>query len=393
MMRIFIILVILTVSSPLQASENSPLRESKTIPVEQVPKTAVAGLDYLIEFVKPVSPTEFDQTRLAGLIDFVHADKATETRSQLPERLEATPAYYEFEIKKNLTDILKLAYHPDIPFQMVSPGSMRFSYWTSISDSEESLPRLWEHTQELTNPVVTRGVETEEITPDKFTGAYYRSQLDRALILFSNNGHRVLVSLARQKNVSEVGQKGLILGADDQWNYFYSGEKGLTKTGLGWVDSYIYDTFSVLIYYEIDENGPQTKCCIFKWLRAGWLGMNMVKEKHIQSGFERFARDMKRVLESPRLPEPEQLADLSMKIRNLPDEELAVKMGQYLNQLEKRQVAENKTPELWVKHATNKNDYISRLSLPQMHAALFLEALKYKLGLLSHDEVAYLNLH
>ena len=128
----------------MQASENSPLRESKTIPVEQVPKTAVAGLDYLIEFVKPVSPTEFDQTRLAGLIDFVHADKATETISQLTERLEATPAYYEFEIKKNLTDILKLAYHPDIPFQMVSPGSMRFSYWTSINDSEESLPRLWE---------------------------------------------------------------------------------------------------------------------------------------------------------------------------------------------------------------------------------------------------------
>ena len=67
-------------------------------------------------------------------------------------------------------------------------------------------------------------------------------------------------------------------------------------------------------------------------------------------------------------------------------------MGQYLNQLAKRQVADNKTPKLWVKHATNKNDYISRLSLPQMHAALFLEVLKHKLGLLSHDEVAYLNL-
>jgi len=385
MIRIFIILVILAFSNPLQAAENGP--------DDRISQTAIAGLDYLIEFVKPAASSEFDPERLAGLIDFVRTQRPAGTKSQLPERLEATPAYYEFEIKKKLKDILQLAYHPDIPFQMVSPGSMRFSYWTPLNGSDESLPRLWEQTQELTKPVVARGVETEELSPDTFSGAYYRSLLDRALILFSNNGHRMLVSLARQKDVSEIGKKGLILGTDDQWDYFYSGEKGLTKTGLGWVDSYIYDTFSVLIYYEVDENEPLTKCCIFKWLRAGWLGINMVKEKHIQSGFQRFARDMKRIMESPRLPGAERLADMSIKIRDLPSEELKAKMDQYLNQLAKRQATEKKTPELLLKHTTNSSDYISRLSLPQMQAALFLEALKYKLGLLNRDEVAYLNLN
>ncbi len=385
MIRIFIILVILAVSNPLQAAENGP--------DDRISETAVAGLDYLIDFVKPVSSSEFDPARLTGLIDFVRTQRPAGIKSQLPKRLEATPAYYEFEIKKNLKDILHLAYHPDIPFQIVSPGSMRFSYWTPLNGSDESLPRLWEQTQELTKPIVARGIETEELTPDTFSGAYYRSFLDRTLILYSNNGHRLLVSLARQKDVSEIGKKGLILGTDDQWDYFYSGEKGLTKTGLGWVDSYIYDTFSVLIYYEVDENEPLTKCCIFKWLRAGWLGMNMVKEKHIQSGFQRFARDMKRIMESPQLPGAERLADMSIKIRDLPDEELKAKMDQYLNQLAKRQTAEKKTPELLLKHTTNSSDYISRLSLPQMQAALFLEALKYKLGLLNRDEVAYLNLN
>ena len=385
MIRIFIILVILAVSNPLQAAENGP--------DDRISETAVAGLDYLIDFVKPVSSSEFDPARLTGLIDFVRTQRPAGTISQLPKRLEATPAYYEFEIKKNLKDILHLAYHPDIPFQIVSPGSMRFSYWTPLNGSDESLPRLWEQTQELTKPIVARGIETEELTPDTFSGAYYRSFLDRTLILYSNNGHRLLVSLARQKDVSEIGKKGLILGTDDQWDYFYSGEKGLTKAGLGWVDSYIYDTFSVLIYYEVDENEPLTKCCIFKWLRAGWLGMNMVKEKHIQSGFQRFARDMKRIMESPQLPGAERLADMSIKIRDLPDEELKAKMDQYLNQLAKRQTAEKKTPELLLKHTTNSSDYISRLSLPQMQAALFLEALKYKLGLLNRDEVAYLNLN
>lgn len=387
-MRIFnilILFVILAVSNPLQAAENDP--------DNRISVTAIAGLDYLIEFVKPAASSEFDPARLAGLIDFVHTQRPAGTKSQLPKRLEATPAYYEFEIKKTLKDILQLAYHPDIPFQMVSPGSMRFSYWTPLNGSDQSLPRLWEQAQELTKPVVARGIETEELTPDTFSGAYYRSFLDRALILFSNNGHRVLVSLARQKDVSEIGKKGLILGTDDQWDYFYSGEKGLTKTGLGWVDSYIYDTFSALIYYEVDENEPLTKCCIFKWLRAGWLGMNMVKEKHIQSGFQRFARDMKRIMESPRLPGAERLADMSIKIRDLPDEELRTKMDQYLNQLAKRQAAEKKTPKLLLKHTTDSSDYISRLSSPQMQAALFLEALKYKLGLLNRDEVAYLNLN
>ncbi len=84
---------------------------------------------------------------------------------------------------------------------------------------------------------------------------------------------------------------------------------------------------------------------------------------------------------------------MSIKIRDLPDEELKAKMDQYLNQLAKRQTAEKKTPELLLKHTTNSSDYISRLSLPQMQAALFLEALKYKLGLLNRDEVAYLNLN
>jgi len=273
---------------------------------------------------------------------------------------------------------------------MISPGSIRLSSWTRINGSNASLPKLWQHAQELSKPIIVKGVEAEELAPDTFSGAYYRSVLDRALILFSHNGHRFLVSLTKQKKVSEVGEKGLIIGTDDQWNYFYSGEKGLTKSGLGWADSYIYDTFSVLVYYEIDATKPLTKCCIFKWFRAGWLGINMVKEKHIQSGFGRFARDIKRVVESPRLPGAEILAGISRNIKNLPEETLRAKMGLYLKQLAMRQTAKAEKPHQWIKTAGGDNGYLSRLSFPQMHAALFLEALKYQLGLLTHEEIAYL---
>lgn len=350
------------------------------------------GIDYLIDFVKPASSNNIDVSRLDALIDFIHSPRPAGTKVQLPTRLKATSAFYEFEIRRNFKDILQLAYNPDIPLQMVSPGSVRLSYWVDANGMHKPLPPVWEQLDTLAQPLVVKGIENEEITPDLTTGAYYRSLLDRALILFSRNGRRALVSLARQKDVSEVGKKGLILGADDQWNYFFSGEKGLTKTGLGWVDSHIYDTFSVLIYYESDGEAPVTKCCLLKWLRAGWLGMNMVKPKHIQSGFERFARDVKRVMESPRLPEPMLLADMSNQIKRLSDQELQGKMTLYLKQMEKRlQVAEKSLHE-WIAKAVNGNGYVSRLTTPEMQATLFLETLKYRLGLLSLDDVAYLGL-
>ncbi len=382
MKQLFILLAIFSIATAIPADEIP-----QTI---QVSPSAVAGIDYLIEFIKPSFKAEFDPSRLADLINFISTAKSAGTRCQLPQRLNATPAYHEFEINRNFKDILHLAYHPDIPSQIISPGSMRFSYWTHINGANGSLPMLWEQTRNLSKPVVVKGVEAEELTPDTFSGAYYRSLLDRALILFSNKGHRILISLTKQKKASDVGKKGLILGTDDQWNYFYSGDKGLTKSGLGWADSYIYDTFSVLVYYETETDKPLTKCCIFKWLRAGWLGINMVKEKHIQSGFGRFVRDMKRVVESPRLPKAEKLAEISRKISHLSRETLQAKMGQYLKQLVTRQIAQEKKPHPWIKKAASGDSYLSRLSPPQIQATLFLEVLKFKLGLLTQEEVAYL---
>ncbi len=357
---------------------------------ESIPPAAMTGVDYLIEFLKPTSQDPFNPAEVAGLIEFVTAARPDGIICRLPKRIEATSAYYEFKIQKSLKEVLQLAYHPEIPRQIVTPGLTRCNQWRHIDSDNGSLPNFWEHLDDLTQPIVVKGVEIEEITPDLFSGAYYRSPLDRALILFSNSGHPVFLSVTRQKEVSEVGKKGLVLGADDQWNFFYSGKKGLSKSGLGWVDSFIYDTFSVLVFTEVDQKTPITKCGIFKWLRAGWLGMNVVKESHMQAGFERFARDMKRVIESPRLPAVGKIVDMSHKINGLPNDTLKTKMGQYLQQLEKRLVESENRPHRWIKQAAHNNEYVSKLSASQMQAALFLEALKYQLGLLNQNDIDYL---
>ncbi len=101
-----------------------------------------------------------------------------------------------------------------------------------------------------------------------------------------HKGRPALISVSNQKGISDVGRKGLILGNDEDWNYIYSGEAGTTLPGTGWADTYMYGSASITIYYELGTNPKQVKCAVFKWLDAGWLGINFVKPAHIRKGQE-----------------------------------------------------------------------------------------------------------
>jgi hypothetical protein len=68
----------------------------------------------------------------------------------------------------------------------------------------------------------------------------------------------VLISVSSQNDLSEVGKKGCIVGDDKNWNYLYSNETGLNKTGMGWVDSYMYYAHSVLIYVGDSSSNPDS---------------------------------------------------------------------------------------------------------------------------------------
>ena len=108
-------------------------------------------------------------------------------------------------------------------------------------------------------------------------GAYYRYDMDRLMVLMNHRGKDVFISVTRQKKPSTVGRKGAIIGKDTDWNYFYSGEKGLSKTGFGWVSSYMYDAFSVAVFFEPVANQPRTRVVNFKWLNAAGAGSTWSK--------------------------------------------------------------------------------------------------------------------
>ena len=159
-------------------------------------------------------------------------------------------------------------------------------------------------------------------TPDLTTGAYYEYDLKRTLILLNHKGRQVLVSVSKQISPSKVGRKGVILGKDSDWSYYYSTEPGTSMTGLGWVKSYIYDYFSVVVYVEPNTAPVMVRTGLFQWLRAGSIGMNFVKPNDIIGGMRRLPRDCGMILESPRLPAPKQMISVYQRLSNMPADDL-----------------------------------------------------------------------
>jgi len=200
--------------------------------------------------------------------------------------------------------------------------------------------------------------------------------MKRTLIQLNHKGHHVLVSISKQMGTSNVGKKGVILGNDNDWNYYYSDEAGSTITGLGWAKSYIYDYFSVSVFVESGTASTIVRTGIFQWLRAGWSGINFVKPGHILSGLKRFARDYKMIMESPRLPALNKIISAYQILSNMTASDL-IKEYDTLRQAQRALAI--KTGKIG---KSDKEEKISVASTPkeQIIEELMLENLKIALG-------------
>ena len=345
-----------------------------------VPDTLIPGLEHLLSLTGPKSASNFDPQQIENLLAFVTAPQDNSKLYHTGDYFKAPSSYIEFDFNKSLAQTLQLVYNPDVPGYALSPTSIRCSHWTEVESADQTLPRLWEKLPDLDRPYLVKGREFVEITPDLFANTYYAYGLYRTLILFKHNGNNVLISLSKQDDTSDVGKKGLIMGADDDWNYFYSDKEGLGKAGIGWMRTYMYDSFSVMIYYEMPSNPVSVRCSVFKWLRAGWLDINVVKGRHIHKGLERFARTFKQVIESPELPSPEQLQQEFASIEQLSMEALRAKTRIQLQQkVHQISLAGTMDTGKRLKPFCDEG-YINSMSKPQLQSVLVLAYLKDILG-------------
>lgn len=346
----------------------------------KIPETLHEGLNHLMQLGARQDNFAFQPNLVAEILKFVASSNPETSLYYVDKQLGESSAYYGFDLFIDLDHVLQVAYNPDIPAIACVPSSVRSSRWTGVQGQKQPLPKLWHLSATLKDPLIVRGVECVENTPDLFTGAYYAYDLDRTICLYEHQGRRVLLSLSKQKDISDVGKKGLVLGSDENWEYVYSGEAGLTKPGLGWVRSYMYDSYSIAVFYEIDRELPLIKFGIFKWIDAGWSGINVVKKKHIYRGLKRFGKPYKEILEHPSLLKTSEVANVFQDIQKLSTESLREKIRDYFEALKNHDdnnkvLSKNGFAKLFA-----EDSYVYRMGREEMQSILFLECMKCILG-------------
>ncbi len=345
-----------------------------------VPPEVLAGAEHLLSLVGPSNGEKFQPERIAGLMEFVTRPKKENARFSAGNGNGLSSSYNEVDVAIRLADLLQYAFNPAIPWFATSPASLRSTSWKQTDKPWTNLPRLWELLGKADPPVVIRGLETVENTPDTFSGAYYRYDLHRTLILFTRGARRTAISISKQADVSDVGRKGYIIGKDQDWNYFYSGEPGLNVTGLGWVKSHMFDSAGISVYTEAGQGPALVRTANFKWLRGGWSNINVIQNEHIHQGMVRFAQAFKQVLESPRLPAVKTLEDACGRIANLTDAALRDKMKTYRQLLAARGESLEGGARRHLPEAFYSDDYWQGLKREEMESILVLETLKAYLG-------------
>ena len=347
----------------------APLR-AKTL--QPVPESLYPGLEYLLTI--PRGSSDMDPGRLNEILSFV-ASAQQDVSMSLQDRDKASGAFHAFTLRGDLGRVLDYAYNPDIPVYVTMPSSVREQEWLDPSTGAalRELPRALRQGAFFQ----VRGREREIITPDANTGGYYAYNQDRAMAVFPGPTGPVLVSVGCQTEPSDVGRKGCVVGEDSGWNYLYSGETGLNRTGLGWVDSYMYDAHSVLVLVS-DTQAGVVRVGSFKWLNAGWAGVNMVKREHIANGIKRFAADFKAVLESPRLPGVEELATMHRNLLADSVDSLRAMVAPYLEAIARGEGCSSLTGPF--RKLLASGDYLRGMSREEMVKVVLKEFLKQRLG-------------
>ena len=373
----FLAIIFILLSTPILYPLTS--QAANSIKEVQIPDSLIPGIGHLLNLVTPDKNVTFDPKLVKDIMEFVIVPKENNLL-YTDKSIGDSSAYYEIDINKTLSDILKMGYSPDIPSYILSPSSIRLSYWVGI-DGENIKPVHYEtFLPKLETPIVKKGIEYVHNTPDIHTGAYYAYNSYRTIILYKYKGQNVFISLSKQKDISDVGKKGVVLGSDTHWDYLYSDVTGLSTTGLGWVKSYMYDSYSITIFYETNPDKHLVKCAIFKWLNAGWSKLNVVKNQHIHNGLVRYAKTFKTIIESDDLPDYEKMALAFSKINNLTKKDLRIKANFHLTDLKDRYKNNTEFNQGWITDLFKENKYLNRLNKIELQSLVSLEYLKYVLG-------------
>ena len=353
---------------------------TQALALNSIPDSLYPGLEYLLTL--PTSNSDIAPEKLSEIISFIGSGEA-EASMAMKEREKASGAFCAFTLQGDLARVIDYVYNPDVPVYVTMPSSVRDQEWQdpATRDALKLLPSALSKGDTL----LVRSSEREIITPDANTGGYYSYSQDRAVAVFQGSTGPVLVSVGCQTEPSGIGRKGCVVGNDADWNYLYSDETGLNKTGLGWVDSYMYNAHSIIVFVA-DSSSGTIRVGSFKWLNAGWAKVNMVKQSHIINGIKRFTADFKAVLESSRLPRADELAAVYRELKSDSMDRLRQKVAPYLEALASS--GESGSLSSSFKKMLASGEYLRNMNQQELVKVLLKEFLKQRLGRASLIQVS-----
>ncbi len=330
-------------------------------------KTAEEDISSLLQILKN-KDLPFHHSRAKNLIAFAALPKDSPGDVKPGERDGATPAFWEFTLRMPLSRVASYLFSTEVPAEAVMPGMVRMGGWQEPETVAQPLAALSGDLPDPDNAVFLRGVEEEQSTPDVNSGVYYSYALDRLVAGYQVPEGKAIISVSRLKDKSSVGMKGLAFGPLKDWYFFYSGIKGNLLKIVGWADSYMYDSITVSVFLE--QNPGETKVSLFKWVNAGWKGMNMVKTKHVMDGCKTLGKALQEVLGSASMPRPGAIAEQAATIAALAPDELRGRLEPFAAFLEQQMVEDNALNHDEFKPIIEGGKYLDFLSREQMVSEL-----------------------
>lgn len=381
-MILFLLSTLLLCARPAQADALPGLGTAPETPSgNTLPRNVETALTALLRAV-PAGRSVPDAATLAPLLEYVRSGVAP-AEVRLQKRDQGAGAFTLTTLRAPLQRVVRYYFDPSIPGEAIFPNSVRRHYWLPGSQILTQNIQLWKKLESLNPsepPLVVRGAEYEEITPDTFSGSYYSYTLDRLVILLQFQERPTVISVTLQRGPSGVGRKGAILGKDSGWNYLYSKIEGSNLKLAGWASTYLYDSANVTIFYEPTPGAQTTDMAMFKYLRAGWANMNMVKSSHIASGAKRFLDGLRQVLESPRLPKAEAVAERARQLNAMDADALRAALAPYNAALNKWSGANSVLSSSDFKKLLEGNAYTMQLTPQEMRSELLKQFMKQQLG-------------
>ena len=198
----------------------------------------------------PQGKADPDAATVNAVLDFVATNKQAANKVRPEARPQGSGAYLKETLNVPLRKLVEYMLDPSIPGEAIYPSAVRRNAWMPGSPILKDNAALTDAAYPPAAPIVTRGVEYEETTPDTSSGCYYSYKLNRLFVLADYKGRTALISVSVMPGQSSVGLRGAIVGNDKDWTYVYTPEKGTNLAMLGWAETYLYGSASISVFME-----------------------------------------------------------------------------------------------------------------------------------------------